>query len=174
VNFTYAIDDRDRLVAADSGYFSFAARNAWAGAEDSIGKSLWDFVSGSTLRKVQASLLHRIRDTGNGVELPFRCDSPTVRREMTIAIQPQVDGGITFSPSVRSEQSRSRQPLLDRAERGDSNLVEMCGWCDRFLVGGRWVEVEAAATKLGLMVAGELPAISHGLCERCSERLTAA
>ncbi len=173
MEFTYAIDDRDRLVGADTGYFSFAEQNQWAGAEDSIGESLWDFVADPTLRTVQKSLVRRIRATGQGVELPFRCDGPTIRREMTIAIRPQVDAGVTFSTRTTAEQSRPRQALLDPTVRRDSNLVEMCSWCDRFFVGGRWVEVEEAAAELNLMVTGETPAITHGLCGRCGERLSA-
>ena len=36
----------------------------------------------------------------------------------------------------------------------------MCGWCDRFLVDGEWVEVEEAARRLELFHGcSELPAL---------------
>ena len=50
----------------------------------------------------------------------------------------------------------------------------MCGWCDRFYVGDCWLEVEDAAAKLDLTTRDDLPAISHGICGRCSEMLLAA
>jgi hypothetical protein len=50
----------------------------------------------------------------------------------------------------------------------------MCGWCDRFLVDGEWVEVEEAVARLGLFQLPEMPAISHGVCPDCTEMLIAA
>ena len=50
----------------------------------------------------------------------------------------------------------------------------MCGWCDRFVVDGEWVEVEEAARRLELFATRELPALSHGICPHCSELLLAA
>jgi len=50
----------------------------------------------------------------------------------------------------------------------------MCGWCDRFLVGEGWVEVEEAAARLGPFRESELPAIDHGVCPDCTGLLLAA
>ena len=50
----------------------------------------------------------------------------------------------------------------------------MCGWCDRFLVDGEWVEVEEAVTRLGLFQLPQMPAIGHGVCPDCTEMLLAA
>lgn len=121
-------------------------------------------------------LLRRIRGEARRVELPFRCDSPDVRREMDIRIAASNSGRLVlFSARSRQEQPREApQPLLDvNAPRGDGT-VEMCGWCDRFLVDGEWVEVEEAAARLNLFARSELPAIAHGVCPDCSEMLLAA
>ncbi len=50
----------------------------------------------------------------------------------------------------------------------------MCGWCDRFLVGEEWLEVEQAVARLGLFQRAEMPAISHDICPDCGEMLMAA
>ncbi len=121
-------------------------------------------------------LVRRVRGEVRSVELPFRCDGPDVRREMDIHIAAHSSGRIVlFSARLRSEERREAfQPLLAAdAPRGEETLV-MCGWCDRFLVGGRWVEVEAAAAQLGLFQLDEMPALSHGICPGCSEMLLAA
>jgi hypothetical protein len=82
---------------------------------------------------------------------------------------------VLFSARLRSEEERqARQPLLDPEAPRSSELVEMCGWCDRFEVDGEWVEVEEAARRLELFNRAELPALSHGICPTCNEMLLAA
>jgi len=173
---SYAIDGQDHLVKVDEGYYRFAGENGWDEAGSSLGRSLWDFVSGHELRKLQRMLLRRLRDEVRQVELPFRCDGPEVRREMDIRIAAHPSGQVVlFSARLRAEEPRDEiQPMLDpNAPRGE-DTVTMCGWCDRFEVDGKWVEVEEAAAKLELFNRAELPAISHGVCPRCNETLLAA
>jgi hypothetical protein len=169
------IDDQDLLVQVDRGFYRFAEENGWHYSDSSLGRSLWDFVHGEELKKLQRMLVRRVRGEAGEVELPFRCDSPEVRREMDIRITSSAAGRLVqFKARVRGEEAREFQPLLDPdAERGD-DLVEMCGWCDRFRVDGEWVEVEEAARRLKLFQRSEPPAISHGVCPGCSEMLTAA
>ncbi len=169
------IDDEDRLVRVDKGFYRFAAENGWAGAGSSLGRSLWDFVAGEEMRKLQRMLIRRVRGRAGDVELPFRCDSPDARREMDIQIAPSPAGTLVqFKAHLRSEEAREFQPLLDPEAVRAEETVEMCGWCDRFLVDGEWVEVEEAATRLKLFQRSEPPAISHGVCPGCSEMLMAA
>lgn len=173
---SYAIDERDRLVRVDRGYYAFAAENGWEEAATSLGRSLWDYVAGEEMRKLQRMLVRRVRDEVGDVELPFRCDGPEVRREMDIRIVARAGGrAVLFSARLRSEEEREEpQPLLDpEAPRGEEVLT-MCGWCDRFQVDGKWVEVEEAARRLALFDRPELPALSHGICPDCSEMLLAA
>jgi len=173
---SYAIDEQDHLVRVDRGYYSFAAENGWEEAATSLGRSLWDYVAGEEMRKLQRMLVRRVRDEGGDVELPFRCDGPVVRRRMDIRIVARPGGRVVlFSARLRSEEERERpQPLLDpEAPRGEE-ILTMCGWCDRFEVDGEWVEVEEAARRLKLFDRPELPALSHGICPDCNELLLAA
>jgi hypothetical protein len=173
---SYAIDDQDHLIRVDEGYYRFAEENGWKEAGTSLGRSLWDYVDGDEMRKLQRLLLRRVRDEVGDIELPFRCDGPEFRREMNIRIVARPGGRVVlFSARLRSEEEREvPQPLLDpEAPRGEDTLT-MCGWCDRFEVEGKWVEVEEAAKRLDLFNRAELPAISHGICPDCSEMLLAA
>jgi hypothetical protein len=173
---SYAIDEHDHLVRVDEGYYRFAEENGWDEAGASLGRSLWDYVSGSDLRKLQRMLVRRVRDEVGDVELPFRCDGPDVRREMVIRIVARPGGRVVlFSASLRSEEERElAQPLLDPEAPRSNELLEMCGWCDRFEVDGEWVEVEEAARRLELFNRPELPALSHGICPDCNQMLLAA
>jgi hypothetical protein len=126
--------------------------------------------------KLQRLLVRRVRDGVGGVELPFRCDAPHVRREMDIRIVARPGGRVVlFSARLRSEEEREvPQPLLDTEVPRGKETIEMCGWCDRFEVDGEWVEVEEAARRLQLFNRAELPALSHGICPACNEMLLAA
>jgi hypothetical protein len=121
-------------------------------------------------------LLRRIRGEVRSVQLPVRCDSPEVRREMDLLIAARSAGRfIEFSAQLRSEEEREQfQPLLAPATPRGEDTLTMCGWCDRFLVDGDWVEVEDAVARLELLRRPELPAIEHGVCPSCSEMLMAA
>jgi len=173
---SYAIDDEDHLIRLDQGFYRFAEENGWDGAGDSLGRSLWDFVAGHEVKKLQRLLLRRIRDEVRSVELPFRCDGPEVRREMEIRIAADKSGRVVmFSARLVDEEERDEpQPLLDPASPRGEELLTMCAWCDRFEVGGEWVEVEEAAARLELFRRDELPALDHGICPRCNESLLAA
>lgn len=120
-------------------------------------------------------LIRRLRDRGGAVELPFRCDAPGLRREMNIRIAAGSTGrAVMFRTSLRSEEARKPQRLLDPQAERDEETLEMCGWCDRFRVAGEWVEVEVAAARLELFRRDRLPRISHGICAQCDARLLAA
>jgi hypothetical protein len=125
--------------------------------------------------KLQRILLRRIRSEIREVELPFRCDGPDVRREMTIRISANSSGRLVlFTAHLRDELPRAApQRLLDVTVPRSEETVEMCGWCDRFF-DGEWVEIEVAAERLQLFARTELPAITHGICPECTELLLAA
>jgi hypothetical protein len=173
---SYAIDEHDHLVKVDQGFYSFAEENGWDEAGTSLGRSLWDYVAGEDLKKIQRLLLRRLRDEVRDVELPFRCDGPDVRREMDIRILARPGGrAVLFSARLRSEEERDAfQPLLDPAARRGDETLSMCGWCDRFEVEGEWLEVEEAARRLGLFERTEMPTLSHGICPDCNRMLLAA
>jgi hypothetical protein len=173
---SYAIDDQDRLIRLDEGFYRFAEENGWDEAGASLGRSLWDFVAGADVQKLQRLLVRRIREGVRDVKLPFRCDGPEVSREMDIRIVADSSGRVVlFSARLRSEEERAQpQPLLDPDSPRSEELLPMCAWCDRFEVEGEWVEVEEAAKRLELFRRSELPTLDHGICPRCSETLLAA
>jgi hypothetical protein len=173
---SYAIDDQDRLIKLDEGFYRFAEENGWEEVDSSLGRSLWDFVAGDDVRKLQRMLVRRIRDEVRDVELPFRCDGPEVSREMDVRIVADRSGrAVLFSARLRTEEERAEpQPLLDPdSPRGDE-LLPMCAWCDRFEIDGEWVEVEEAARRLELFRRRDLPALDHTICPEDEEKLLAA
>jgi hypothetical protein len=174
-SLSYAIDDEDRLIRLDRGFYEFAEDNGWNEAGSSLGRSLWDFVAGDDVRKLQRLLLRRVRDEKRDVRLPFRCDGPGLRREMDLRIVADRSGRVVmFSGRLLSEEARPIQTLLDTRRPHGSDRVDMCAWCDRFEIDGEWVEVEEAAKRLELFRHSELPRLDHGICPECNRSLLAA
>jgi len=175
-SLSYAIDENDRLIRVDQGFYRFAEENGWADAGTSLGRSLWDYVAGQEPKNLQRILLRRVRDEIRDVELPFRCDGPGMRREMDIRIAARPGGRVVlFSARLRSERERETpQLLLDPKAPRSEETVRMCSWCDRFEVDGEWVEVEEAASRLELFNRAELPAIAHDICPDCGKLLLVA
>jgi len=173
---SYAIDEQDHVIRVDDGFYRFAEENGWDGAGASLGRSLWDFVAGEGVRRLQRLLLRRIREGVRGGELPFRCDGPEVRREMDIRINSDRTGRIVlFSTRLRAASPRpTRQPVFDPSVPREDGFLQICTWCDRFLVDGEWVEVEVAAKRLQLFLRSEMPQLDHDICPRCSGTLLAA
>jgi hypothetical protein len=173
---SYAVDDQDRLIRVDEGFYRFAEENGWQSAGDCLGRVLWDFVAGHDVRKLQRLLLRRIRDGAGPVELPFRCDSPELRREMDIRIAADRSGRVVlFAAKLRETREwEEPQPLLNARARRGGDFLPMCAWCDRFLVKGEWVEVEVAARQLELFRRTEMPPLDHSVCPACAGTLEAA
>jgi hypothetical protein len=173
---SYAIDQEDRLTRVDQGFYLFAEQNGWHSVNDSLGRSLWDFVAGHEVKKLQKLLVRRVREGARDVELPFRCDSPEVSREMDVRIAAGRTGRVVlFSATLREEVEREEpQPLLDPDAPRGGGFLPMCAWCDRFLVSGEWVEVEEAARRLQLFRRTEMPVLDHDICPKCSRKLLSA
>lgn len=171
----YRVDGHDRLSWADSEFREAARRDGAPelARADALGRSLWDFVAGADNRQLWALLMARVRSTRVPVEVPYRCDTPTHRRQMTMTLVPLGRSAVEFrSAAVTVSERAVAQPVFDGSlPRGD-DLVLMCSWCERFKADG-WHEVEQAAARLRLLEEEPPPLITHGVCDECAARVLA-
>ena len=174
---SYAIDDQDRLIKVDEGYYRFAEENGWDGAGASLGRTLWDFVAGARDAETpaDAAAAGAQRGAGRRAAVPLRRAGRAARDGHPDRRRPHRPRCALLGPaSLETEAREAPQPMFDpKAARG-TDLLAMCAWCDRFLVDDEWVEIEEAATRLELFRRSQLPKISHGICPSCSEMLLAA
>lgn len=168
----YVVDDRDRIVSVNPAWSAFARENGAADLAEgaTLGRPLWEFISGHEVRNLYRALLVRVRSIGLAADIPFRCDAPDERRFMHLTVS-TVDpvlhpGWLAFS--ARLERSESRDWIALLASRRLSAAVElqatlqMCSWCKRAMCGD-WLDLEVAMEKCALLLAA-LPPISHGIC----------
>jgi hypothetical protein len=164
----YLIDAQDSIIAVDGAWDTFACENGGPQlVGTAVGSSLLDCITGVELRTLWRDLLARAR-SGVVLTLPYRCDSPEIRRDLLLTITPHADGQLAFESVTQTAEARPPQSLLT-APTVDGAPILACGWCRRIWVC-EWVEVEEAVIRLGLLET-DLPPITHGLCPDCDRRV---
>jgi|RhiMethySRZTD1v2_1073278.scaffolds.fasta_scaffold04862_8 hypothetical protein len=203
MNTTYHIDAADRIVAVDAAWIAFAAANdAPDLPERVLGRPVWQFITNLTVRELYRTLFRRVRETRAGVTVTFRCDSPDVRRFMSLTVEfdddssevlacralllheePQASSVRTIA-ALRSAfatsgvasgsdgHAPSRQPDVMALSRGAEALLSMCSWCKRVNVSG-WREIEDALIVAPSLFTEPVRPITHGICPACEDRVRA-
>ena len=170
----YELDTELRIRAVDLAWSEFAQANAapeLVVPPGPMGQGVFGYIHDATTVHLYQKLFERVLRTGLPVVFPFRCDSPEVRRFLEMEIRPSPSSGLQLQTRVVRLEPRTPSPLLDQAVRRDRSLVRMCSWCKAVDVGGRWCEVEEAVAALGLFERELLPAITHGICQPCQQRI---
>ena len=170
---TYRIDGRNRITSVGHDWDTFALENGASDlqAEAVVGRSLEEFISGPETAHLWDGLLGVVRGGRSIVGLPYRCDSPSVRRFLEMTLTPLPASAVEFRSRVVREETRSPLGLLDPAAPRTPEFVKLCSWCrrlqrDRY----RWDELEVACRDLGLLERRALPQISHSICLDCFGR----
>ncbi len=172
----YVLDEHDRIIAVD-GPWDRIAREGGAPtltASSVIGTALLDYVNGDSLRHLLSRLLARVRVEREPIQLACRCDSPTQRAALELELKS--DDGMRVRVNSRIVfEALSEETATPAAPRSADTvqMLSMCGWCNRCFVDGRWLELEDAAARLGLLRVDIVPDFSHGLCGDCAASLEA-
>ncbi len=168
---SYQVDSELRIVAVDEAWSDFALANDGGDLlpPRPLGRSLLSYIADLPTAHVYRRLFDRVRQTGQPLAVPFRCDSPKLRRFLELQLQPQIGGGFLLSTVLLRVEPRPHVSLLDPSQaRADDHLL-MCSWCKQVSVGGSWMEVEDAVSGLRLFEREMLPEITHGICPVCLE-----
>jgi hypothetical protein len=172
----YSIDSADTITSVNSAWLRFAQENDTPEltADFVIGKPLWDFIAGGEVRHLYQLVLERVRANDTPVILPFRCDSPGIRRHMRLVISPLHEGNVQLDAVLVSEERRPSLALLDPQAPRSDQVLTLCSWCKRARVArSEWVEPEDAIVRLDLFGPPSLPQLSHGICDQCVNTVTA-
>ena len=177
--YEYEIDPDDRVVRCGRGWDRFAREN---GADASMmreavhGRSVWGFISDPTTE----SLYRRIVNVARGgltVTFPLRCDAPGEHRSyrMSVGPAPRYLDHVRFCMEPIHVRPR---PACPPAAANDDRLGVMlasCSWCNRVRTGtDEWLEIEAAAERLGVADPRDEHWFSHTTCDPCRWRVVDA
>jgi hypothetical protein len=167
---TYELDAQLRIRAVDTAWEKFAAANdapELAATSGLLGSSVFAYIADATTAALYRLIFERVRRTQLPLVLPLRCDSPALRRYLSIEISPATEQGLCLRTSVIRLEPRPPVPLLDLRGEHEEPPVRMCGWCKAVDVSGRWCEAEQAVREWRLFERPRLPRISHGICPAC-------
>lgn len=165
----YRIDRTNRIISTNREWDYFARENGSPDltAEFVINRPLLDFIHDEETRYLHNLLLDRIRASEQQLDLPFRCDSPELKRFMSMRIVPLDNNEIEYC--CRTLRTEAQEGIhFTVAVETDQLFLRMCSWCKRIeCESGNWLEVNEAILALELFSQPEPPPITHVMCEVC-------
>ena len=110
----YRLDNTDRIFDTGGAWNQFAKENAGTELLGSavIGRSLYDFIHGDVSRMFVRTLVDGVRILNRPRMVPYRCDSPGLRRYMEMSITCEPGGGILLEHRQVREETTQQQIKL--------------------------------------------------------------
>jgi hypothetical protein len=173
--FEYHLDSHDLINWVSEDWLGFARENGATDltADNVVGRSLWDFIPDEPTRRLYRDVFGTVRTTDQPVVIPFRCDSPTLRRFMRLEVRHHPGCGIDLKSVLVRAEPCERRTLLDADAPQSSNCITMCSCCKHVLVEPHgWLPVEEANTHPRICQIGKRPQIRYEVCAACKTLAT--
>ncbi len=151
-------------------WLSFAQENGAPGLNEDavIGRPLWEFIADEPTRDLYERIHVRARKTAKPVVVAYRCDSPSLRREMRLTISPAENGELSYSSVLLRAVPQGPIRVLDSGLRGTGSFVTMCSCCKRSLIEPHgWVDLEDVSLRLRVLGKARLPGLRYTVCPEC-------
>jgi hypothetical protein len=164
------VDAHDTITSVSPSWLAFARENGAPELTDEAvrGHSLWDFVNGAETIELYQRILQRVRTSSLQIVVPFRCDSPTLRRFMRLEITCLPEGSVQLDGLMERAEPTERLNLLDVRFPRSCDMLTLCSCCKRALVEPHgWLEIEDAAVRLHLLEEERSPQLCHSVCADC-------
>jgi hypothetical protein len=129
-DFTYRVNADDRIVSVNSDWLSFARENqaSHLSVKTVVGRPLSQFVTCKEMQHLYDTIIDMVRRARRTIVIPFRCDGPTVRRFMELAISSCTDGDVQFTGRLIREEPREAVSFVDSTvDRTTSSLLCAAG-----------------------------------------------
>lgn len=161
----YVVDSLNRVIDVDAEWDVTATGNqggATALRAQVIGRPIEGFMMGDATRMFMRAALDAARLLGETRVLPYRCDSPDVRRRFEMVISPLSDGHVRVTHRLLSHEPR--KPRKPRPLP-----VPLTGWhcsqCNAVRRPGspNWLEEE--------LTLNDRLALAQDVCPTCARRL---
>ena len=169
--FVLRVDAKDIIVHVNNHWLAFGKENNYP-ATGLIGNPLFKFVTDTTTQQLYRTLMRRALESHKTITVPFRCDTPSQRRFMSMQVVPLPGKEIEFRSRIVRTEPRSGVRFLDPAAPRGDKLIRMCGWCRKVAIP-EWVEVEIGVRKMRWFEQSLLPKITHGICPACEQLMMA-
>ena len=134
-----------------------------------IGTNLFSCIADEMTKLFYHTLFAEVSRERRDIRLPYRCDGPDIRREMTIAVLPDSHDRLTIV-SIVNEVSEIGRP--DFTCDAKSPQVR-CSCCNSVLIDGTWHdsrEAQLSGGALELNEEGQAP-VCYGICPVCAGKI---
>ena len=137
---------------------------------NAIGIHVVSSIEDDHLREIWRLILATARDRRALQMFRMRCDAPSLRRTIEVALVPGSDGSITFtSLEVAVEPCDPVTLLGARTPRSTAPPLAVCSWCARARAGSDWLSLEATVSELQLFEQETVPPLLHTICTPCAD-----
>lgn len=167
---SYRIDGSDIITAVSPEWGFFAAENdtPQLATDAVLGQSLWSFIHGAETVRLYRLLFDTVRKHRRPAKLPFRCDSPTIRRFMEMELSSSNGRDLDVVCCLVRTETRDSIRLLDVTAPRSEEFLAVCSWCRRVRSdSGQWLEVEEALSSMRLLELATMPEMTHSICQQC-------
>lgn len=160
----FSLDASNRIIALSPNWEDRAQQIAGAPVrlQAIVGRSLWDFVSGSETRSYLNALFFWSRQSGRGLALPYRCDAPGLRRDCQMLLAPQGEGGVEVRHELLSETR-----IDGHFQLSPGSAARQCSQCLRWESPEGWYDRTLSVPVRDLF-------IRYVICPDCRQRATRA
>jgi hypothetical protein len=172
---SYTVNSQDRISEVNSAWDEFAEDNDGHSIHslDVLGTELQSCYADSETASFYDQILQQVRVTGDPTSIPFRCDSPSLKRFLKLSIYPKENGWLRLVSSPIRVQSRVADlNLLDaRAVDPTQNVITMCSICKSVQVHKTlWLDIDSAVKILHL--GAKSPPSQQTICPNCAKSMT--
>jgi hypothetical protein len=172
---TYDVDATDVIRAVGGSWAEHALANGGDRlVHGVVGRRLWDFIGGATTQHMYQNLVGKVRESGEPITFPFRCDSPALRRDMRMHLLPLSDGWVRFESLTVQTRAWPTALLARQPASKPDGVIRICSWCKKGKLRDEWVEPEVVVEELGMFIGDRERLISHAICPPCAHALEAA
>jgi hypothetical protein len=167
--YIYLIDGDDRIIYVNQAWLNFAQENdaAEITADRVMEKSIFEFITGGDTQSLYATLHTNVRARRKEIVIPFRCDSPSVVRQMTLTLRPLENGAIEYEGRVVQKTTRNPVTILFRLADRTDRSIPICSLCRRVSVQAEWLELSDVVVQLPSLKTAMFPRLLETVCPNC-------
>jgi len=172
--YWYDVDASDHLTDASENWNAFAfSNNAASLTADAVrNRPIWQFIADPTTREIYRELFAQVRRTGRTITIPYRCDAPTLRRDMELTIATAASDGLHIESRIVGVHAQDTGNALSSDAPRDDRMVETCSFCKLMNISGHgWIEPTEAARNGQVFDQHTIPQLSHSVCPACEPEL---
>jgi hypothetical protein len=167
--YIYLIDGDDRIIYVNQAWLNFAQENDGAEitANHVMEKSIFEFITGGDTQSLYAALHTNVRARRKEIVIPFRCDSPSTIRQMTLTLRPLDNGAIEYEGHLVRKTVRNAVTVLFRLADRTDRTIPICSLCRRVSVQAEWLELSDVVVQLPSLQTAMLPRLLETVCPTC-------